>query len=374
MKKLIFALLAQACLFCSCISADVLKVIVTSKSPQKTSAVLTAFEKKFPKDEILLLPYNGSSEIPEEPIGRDTALEGALNRIQHIPSDLLAECDYVVSIENFIEYTSSSWYDLGLVLFQNLKNSSENIIVLTQPTFVPTEYIELAKTISDSVTDKGLSTTIGKAIQKSLCQEEIDPQDWHKEKIFGGVSRSTLLEEALFKALHQEEIAFLKNQIISYPNFPKSGILFEDFFPLLQQGKALEQCVDLLYERYKDKNIEIIVGLESRGFILGAALAYKLGIGFAPIRKPGKLPCPTHSITYNKEYGTDTLVISQSVFTQHKRVLIMDDLIATGGSAKAAIDLVRLAGGSPVEFVSLLEVKGLNGRSTLGIPSFNLLD
>lgn len=177
-----------------------------------------------------------------------------------------------------------------------------------------------------------------------------------------------------FKTLHKADIALLKSQIALYPDFPKPGILFEDFFPLCSNEKAFKLCIDLLAERYKTQNIDVIVGLESRGFILGSALAYKLGVAFVPIRKPGKLPGLTYSVSYEKEYGLDTLTISKTALKKNQRVLIIDDLIATGGTAKAGIELVTLAGGIPVEFASILEVKELGGRKKLSIPSFNLLD
>lgn len=182
------------------------------------------------------------------------------------------------------------------------------------------------------------------------------------------------ISDALYKSLHKDDIVYLKGQIALYKDFPKQGILFEDFTPILANEKAFQKCVNLFYERYKSKNIEAVAGLESRGFILGAALAYKLGVSFIPIRKPGKTPGPTYSVNYQKEYGSDTLVISQSAVKPNQRVLIIDDLIATGGSALAAIELINLADAHPVEFASLLEVKGLNGREKLGISSFNLLD
>src|SRR5690606_5255177 len=124
----------------------------------------------------------------------------------------------------------------------------------------------------------------------------------------------------------------------------------------------------------KRLNIEKIVGLESRGFILGAALAHELHIGFVPMRKAGKMPGEVFEASYEKEYGVDTFVLSKQALLPRQRVLIIDDLIATGGSAKAAIDLVHLAQGEVVEFVSLLEIPSLKGRSKLHVPSFNLLD
>ena len=189
-----------------------------------------------------------------------------------------------------------------------------------------------------------------------------------------GINPEPRTTDHIFKDVYQKEISFLKEHIVYYPNFPKQGIIFADFLPLLQNPECLQLCINLLYELYKSSKIDLIVGLESRGFLIGAPLAYKLGIGFVPVRKPGKLPSATISVTYQKEYGTDTLVIAESAQLANKRVLIMDDLIATGGSAKAAIALVKKAGGIPVAFASILQVKELAEKADLEIPWFNLID
>lgn len=177
-----------------------------------------------------------------------------------------------------------------------------------------------------------------------------------------------------FKAEHQAELAQLKSLIAIYPDFPKAGIIFEDFTPILCDDEAFSLCISLLADYCQTKGFEAVAGLESRGFIIGAALAYKLGVAFIPLRKPGKLPGPVYTVHYGKEYGTDSLSISKNALKPDQKVLIVDDLIATGGSANAAIELVENAGGVAAEFISLLEVKGLNGRDKLKIPSFNLLD
>jgi adenine phosphoribosyltransferase len=280
-----------------------------------------------------------------------------------------------VSIENYIEQDliSQKWQDIGLVLLKKRSNQEE-MVYLTQGVFIPDLVAQVAKEVSLEVSEEGYSCTVGSVIKDKSEGGLIDAHDWQSEAEFGGVSRKELLSDALLKGLLQEEIAFLKSQIVSYEGFPKPGICFDDFSPLLNNSKAFSLCIDLLYLHYKDKNIEAVVGLESRGFILGAALAYRLGVGFVTVRKPGKLPGPIHSVTYEKEYGVDTLAISAKGIEKDLRILIVDDLIATGGTAKAAIELIRLAGGNPVEFVSLLEVKSLEGRSKLGIPSFNLID
>lgn len=177
-----------------------------------------------------------------------------------------------------------------------------------------------------------------------------------------------------FKAQHIDEISLLKKHLVSFANFPKPGITFVDFLPIFADPEAFHLCIELLYERYKTCAIDVVVGLESRGFLIGAALAHRLGVGFVPIRKAGKRPGASYSVSYTKEYGTDTLEISQTALKENQRILIVDDLIATGGSACAAITLVEKTGAIPIEFVSLLEIKELADKASLPINRFNLID
>ena len=157
----------------------------------------------------------------------------------------------------------------------------------------------------------------------------------------------------------------LKRRIRDIPDFPKPGILFRDITPLLADGQAFRQAIDYLGGRYLDQRIDVVVGVEARGFIMGAALAYKLGAGNILIRKSGKLPYKTHRTTYSLEYGSDTLEIHQDAFKAGQRVLIADDLLATGGTISAAVDLVRQLGGEIVELAFLIELTALNGRDKL---------
>lgn len=157
----------------------------------------------------------------------------------------------------------------------------------------------------------------------------------------------------------------LKRRIREIPDFPKPGILFRDITPLLGDGRTFCQAIDTIGERYRDKNIDVVVGVEARGFIMGAALAYKLQTGNVLIRKSGKLPYKTHRTTYALEYGTDTLEIHQDAFKPGQRVLIADDLLATGGTIAAAVDLVKQLGGEIVELAFLIELTALKGREKL---------
>jgi adenine phosphoribosyltransferase len=149
------------------------------------------------------------------------------------------------------------------------------------------------------------------------------------------------------------------------PNFPKPGIVFKDITPLFANGALFARTIDLFAERYRGQKINTVLGIESRGFIVGAALAYKLGAGFSVVRKPGKLPYEKHQASYELEYGTDTLEIHVDGIPRQARVIIADDLIATGGTAAATAELVSKLGGTVVECAFVIELSFLKGRDKL---------
>lgn len=166
----------------------------------------------------------------------------------------------------------------------------------------------------------------------------------------------------------------LKRLIRDIPDFPKPGIVFKDITTLLSNKRGFSRAIDTLANRYIDRNIDLVVGIESRGFIVGAALAYRLGAGVILVRKPGKLPFKTHKTIYELEYGTDQLEIHADAINPGQQVLIADDLIATGGTIKAAVDLVEKLEGNIVECAFLIELEFLKGREKLdGYPVFSLL-
>lgn len=166
----------------------------------------------------------------------------------------------------------------------------------------------------------------------------------------------------------------LEKTIRDIPDFPKKGILFKDITTLLQNGEALKTTIEKFKTEFKDKNIDKIVGIESRGFIFGTALAYALGIGFIPVRKKGKLPSKTHCIEYELEYGTDILEIHTDAIKEGERVLIIDDLLATGGTAKATAELINKCKGNIVSFAFLIELSFLNGKEKIkDYNVFNLI-
>lgn len=174
----------------------------------------------------------------------------------------------------------------------------------------------------------------------------------------------------------RSEAQYVINAIRSVPDFPKKGILFRDFFPALADPRALDDVMRALLDSLpvSASKIDAIVGLEARGFLLGPAMAWKLGKGFIAVRKPGKLPGEILEEQYTLEYGTETLQIARDAVKPGTRVLIVDDLIATGGSARAAANLIKRAGGTVAGYSFVMELDGLRGIESLqGVPCTTLV-
>jgi len=157
----------------------------------------------------------------------------------------------------------------------------------------------------------------------------------------------------------------LRKQIREVPDFPKPGILFYDITTLLRDSTGLSETIDRLSEPFTSKAIDAVIGIESRGFILGAPVAERLGVGFIPIRKPGKLPAKTLTQNYDLEYGKDALQIHADAVEEGQRVIIVDDVLATGGTAASAVALVKSIGGELQGLAFLIELRSLNGRTKL---------
>lgn len=157
----------------------------------------------------------------------------------------------------------------------------------------------------------------------------------------------------------------LKTRIRHVPDFPKAGILFYDVTTLLRDPEGFKLAIDAMSEPYHGAGISLVVGIESRGFILGAAVADRIGAGFVPVRKPGKLPSACVRAAYELEYGSDSLEMHRDAIDQGERVLIVDDLLATGGTARATVDLVKQIGGVVEGVAFLIELVALNGRAKL---------
>ncbi|MGG5316349.1 adenine phosphoribosyltransferase [Enterococcus sp. AZ072] len=157
----------------------------------------------------------------------------------------------------------------------------------------------------------------------------------------------------------------LKDYIASIPDYPQKGVIFRDISPLMADGAAYREATRQIVEYASKKEIDMVVGPEARGFIVGCPVAFELGVGFAPVRKPNKLPRATIDVEYDKEYGTDILSIHKDAILPGQRVLVTDDLLATGGTVKATIDLVEKLGGIVVGCAFLIELEELHGRDKI---------
>ena len=172
-------------------------------------------------------------------------------------------------------------------------------------------------------------------------------------------------EEAAPLGSDDGDLEIIRKTIREVPDFPRPGIAFKDITPLLQNGHAFRLAVDRMAATLRDRPVDAICSAEARGFIFGAALAYRLEVGFVPVRKPGKLPPETHSVSYTLEYGTDTLELRRDAVRKGERVLLVDDVLATGGTMEACCRLVEAAGGEVVSCLFLIELTVLEGRKRL---------
>jgi adenine phosphoribosyltransferase len=173
-----------------------------------------------------------------------------------------------------------------------------------------------------------------------------------------------LLIKAIPRIANADE-EFIKSKIRTIPNWPKQGIMFRDITTLLKDNKGMEKVFEILVNRYKDKEIESVAGVEARGFVLGGILANKLGVGFVPIRKKGKLPYEVVREEYDLEYGKDSIEVHKDAIKQGEKVLVIDDLIATGGTALAACNLVKKLGGKVHECCFVVDLPDLKGKEKL---------
>lgn len=164
----------------------------------------------------------------------------------------------------------------------------------------------------------------------------------------------------------------IKSRIRTVPHWPKKGIMFRDITTLIKDPVGLKICIDDFVNRYKEKDIDIVVGIDSRGFIIGGAIAYLLGKGFVPVRKKGKLPAETEREEYSLEYGTDVVEIHKDAVEKGQKVLIVDDLLATGGTAMAAAKLVKKLHGEIVELAFIVDLPDLGGRKKLELAGYSV--
>jgi len=225
-----------------------------------------------------------------------------------------------------------------------------------------------------SVPECGLAKEIG--IPYQIIAMSTDYDCWRKntEPVTFEIVMETMKQNAekvkqvLLKAIPiiaNKDAEFIKSKIRTIPNFPKQGVMFRDITTLLRDKDGFDKVIEVFYNRYKNNNIDVIAGIESRGFIFGAALAHRLGIGFVPIRKPGKLPGEVVSEEYSLEYGVDKVEVHKDAIEKGARVLIIDDLVATGGTMLASCNLVEKLGGEILECGFVIELEDLGGRKKL---------
>lgn len=184
------------------------------------------------------------------------------------------------------------------------------------------------------------------------------------------------MTQTSYLPLTRDKVDWIKSTIRDIPDFPKPGILFKDLTTLLKDPKAFAYVIDVLAERFAKSNVKYIIGIESRGFILGAAMAHKLGLGFIPVRKPGKLPHKVEKAVYELEYGSDCLEIHVDAVEKGDRVVVIDDLLATGGTAEASIRLLKAIGAEVVGVGFVVELAFLKGRQKLpsGVEVFSICE
>ncbi len=166
----------------------------------------------------------------------------------------------------------------------------------------------------------------------------------------------------------------IKQKIRTIPDFPKKGIMFRDVTTLLKDAEGFKLVIDAFTERYSKQKIDVVVGIESRGFIVGAPLAHRLGVGFVPVRKAGKLPAEVEQVEYDLEYGKDKVEIHKDAIQKDSNVLVVDDLLATGGTFSAACKLVEKLGGKIVECACIVDLPELKGKEKLNKPVFSLVE
>jgi len=174
-----------------------------------------------------------------------------------------------------------------------------------------------------------------------------------------------------------EKLTLIKNSIKTIKDYPLPGIMFRDITSLIEDGVAFKTTIELFVERYKDQKIDKVVGTEARGFIFGAPVAAALGAGFVPARKPSKLPRDTIQESYDLEYGSDVLQIHKDAIKEGEKVILMDDLLATGGTAEASVKLIQRLGGEVVEAAFVIELNDLNGGDklkALSVPIYSLIE
>lgn len=322
-----------------------LNVLLTSQSKVKSEAVIEFFKGHFNKTIDLATIDCGACGLPEQPIIDDN------NEGHHFAKERM---NYAKKSKNFDNYDYVVAIESGISVGLNIEDVCYVLVyhkgILADGTSfgIPFELKHIStleqnnKLLEYNKKIYGYSVTVGEIMNKE--DGAIDPKNWMKTTL--GINRTDQIKHGLKKCFEKLELRLndkllLMNAYKSYQDFPKDGVLFHDIFPLFKDSKLLRRMIKLIASQYKYDVIDYVVGLESRGFCLGTAIAFKLGVGFVPVRKEGKLPGKTIKLSYDKEYGKDTCEMSYEGM-EGKRVLVIDDLVATGGSLKVALDLLEM--------------------------------
>jgi len=316
-----------------------MKIAITSESHIKIKAVGEVF--KLNHKDIVIETFNTGRDLPSQPIneGGMMACRERINILENRIGDKIKEYNYIISIENSILFdVNKEIYDVVNVILKE----GEDIYMITSGFIrIPKFHHKYLEILSRKYTNKkakipSFNVTFGQLLKDEGFVK--DDKNWMRELL--GIERFNQVKNAIVDLL---ETIKLKKSFKKYPDFPKQGIDFKDINPIFADPKLFDILVNMMSRSIRDTPTKV-VGLESRGFILGTALARKLGTGFVPIRKKGKLPGETYSIDYIKEYGTDTFEIQKDSLNKNDTVLIIDDLLATGGSIVAGIKLIRETG------------------------------
>jgi len=348
-------------------------VLLCSTSPIKSNALIQFLQEQDLITTTLKTFNCDSLKLPPQPV--NSAKQCAKARLEYAKASNVEEYDYYISIENGLMngfngpntyYSDISDECYVIVEHNGIMAIGHDIIE------IPDEYADFLPDEMDH--DLGHSITFGELLQKDY--PDIDPKNWMKT--ICNYDRTTMILKALKHAFqHLEEQQKRINRVIStykaYPDFPKPGVLFQDIFAVLANNKALLSLCDIMKNRYHLDKLDYVVGLESRGFF-GVLLAKDLGIGFIPVRKAGKLPGQVERVEYGTEYSKDVCEMSVNI-PEGSRVLVFDDLVATGGSLKAAVTLLTKLKCNVVDLCVLREVVNLRqkAKETLGMKYTVLL-
>lgn len=343
-----------------------MKWLVTSINSDKLLGAQQALYTVFPDDHIELQGQNVTG-TPPQPVGYNAGLKYATKRIAALTEEQVDWCDYIISLESFIEVPEAKCidpYDAVAVVIATRERKVVTRSRFQQPSKynqqVPHGFFERAVELGWAETD-ALKCTVGELVHEKF--PEFPANNWIR---MFGTERKDQIRHAVKKTLrHWQDKQELVRGFCRYPDFPRPGVLFQDMNPLLANPELFSKLVNLFIYDIQPEKVDLILGLESRGFILGAAVALKLGKGFVPARKPGKLPGKTVAASYQKEYGTDTLEVQLDLLPTGSRVLVIDDILATGGTAAAACRLVEQAGATVAGVMVVNDVPALRQQVTV---------